>query len=129
MPPPRASIFTDPQVAAAGTTLESAQAAGLPADAIDLSTEATAGASFIGRGAEGTSRFVVDTERGVLLGVTFVGPEVSDWVQAAAIAITGEVPLRTLAHAIAPFPTRNEIWLKFIEAYEQRHGVTLHARS
>ena len=34
--------------------------------------------------------------------------------------MVGEEPLRTLAHAIAPFPTRSDLWLKFIEAYEQR---------
>lgn len=29
-----------------------------------------------------------------------------------------EVPIATLAHAVAPFPTRSELWLKFLEAYE-----------
>jgi hypothetical protein len=48
------------------------------------------------------------------------------------VAVVGQVPLRTLAHAIAPFPARSELWLKFIEAYEQRrvqHGLapSLHA--
>ena len=55
------------------------------------------------------------------MGATFVGPDVADMLQAATIAIVGEVPLSTLAHAIAPFPTRSELWLKFIEAYEARH--------
>jgi hypothetical protein len=67
---------------------------------------------------------VVDAERGLLVGATFVGPEVADFLQAATVAIVGEVPLHTLAHAIAPFPTRSEIWLKFVEAYE----LKLHER-
>jgi dihydrolipoamide dehydrogenase len=70
---------------------------------------------------------VVDAEREVLVGVTFVGPEVADFLQAATIAIVAEVPLRRLAHAIAPFPTRSELWLKFIEAFENEHETTLHA--
>jgi dihydrolipoamide dehydrogenase len=119
-------VFTDPQLAAVGLTLAAALHAGIAAEAIDLSTGGTAGASFYGRGAPGTTRFVVDVEREVLVGATFVGPEVADFLQAATIAIVGEVPLATLAHAIAPFPTRSELWLKFLEAYETERATTLH---
>lgn len=119
-------VFTDPQMASVGLTLERAREQGYPAIAIDLETESTAGASFYGRGAEGKTRFVVDESRDVLLGVTFVGPEVADFLQAATIAVVGEVPVPRIAHAIAPFPTRSELWLKFIEAYEARRGVTMH---
>lgn len=119
--------FTDPQVAAVGMTLSSALEQGLPAVAIDLATGSSAGSSFVGHGAPGTSRFVVDTQRCILLGVTFVGPEVADFLQAASIAVAGQIPLSTLAHAIAPFPTRSELWLYFLEAYERERGVTVHA--
>jgi dihydrolipoamide dehydrogenase len=125
-------VFTDPGVAAVGHTLASADEAGIAAEAIDLSTGGTAGASFHGRGAPGTTRFVVDLECELLIGATFVGPEVADLLQAATVAVVGRVPLHTLAHAVAPFPARSELWLKFIEAYEQRrvqHGLpgSLHA--
>ena len=116
-------IFTDPQVAAVGQTLEAALEAGIEAEAIDLKTSGTAGGAFHGRGARGTTRFVVDLEREVLIGATFVGPDVADLLHAATIAIVGEVPIATLAHAVAPFPTRSELWLKFIEAYEQEHPI------
>ena len=53
----------------------------------------------------------------MLAGVTFVGPEVADFVQAATVAVVGEVPLAKLAHAVPPFPARSELWLKFIEEY------------
>jgi dihydrolipoamide dehydrogenase len=120
-------IFTDPQVAAVGLTLAAARDAGIAAEAVDLPTSGTAGASFYGRSAPGTTRFVVDPERGLLVGVTFVGAEVADFLQAATIAVVGEVPLTRLAHAVAPFPTRSEIWLKFIEAYERERQTSLHA--
>jgi dihydrolipoamide dehydrogenase len=110
-------VFTDPNVAAVGHTLESAQKAGLNVRHIDLSTGGTAGGSFYGREAEGTTRFVVDEDRKVLAGVTFVGPGVADFVQAATVAVVGEVPIERLAHAVPPFPARSEIWLKFIEEY------------
>jgi dihydrolipoamide dehydrogenase len=109
-------VFTDPQVAATGHTLASAREAQIAAEVVDLPTSGTAGASFHGRNADGTTRFVVDAERDVLVGATFVGPDVADFVHAATIAIVGEVPLTRLAHAIAPFPARSELWLKFIEA-------------
>ncbi len=119
--------FTDPQVSAVGLTLAGAREAGLAVEAIDLETSDTAGASFYGRGAPGTTRFVVDTEHEVLVGATFVGAETAEFLQAASIAVACEVPLARLAHAIAPFPTRSELWLKFIEAYESRRGASLHA--
>jgi pyruvate/2-oxoglutarate dehydrogenase complex dihydrolipoamide dehydrogenase (E3) component len=104
-------IFTDPAVAAVGHTLASAQEAGIAARAVDRDTSGTAGASFHGRGAPGTTRFVLDTERELLIGATFVGPDVAELLHAATIAIVGEVPLATLAHAIPAFPTRSELWL------------------
>ena len=53
-------IFTDPQVAAVGHTLASAEQAGLKVRALDVETGANAGSSFVGRNAPGTSRLVVD---------------------------------------------------------------------
>ncbi len=108
-------IFTEPQVAAVGHTLASAREAGVQARAVDHSTEAVAGASFVGRGAPGTVRLVVDDLREVLIGATFTGPEVAEFLHAATIAIVGEVPLERLWHAVPPFPTRSEVWLRLME--------------
>jgi dihydrolipoamide dehydrogenase len=120
-------VFTDPQIASAGLPLAAALSHGIAAEAIDIPTEGPAGARFHGRGAGGTTRFVVDLDRDVLVGATFVGPDVAEFLQAATIALVAEVPLSTLAHAIAPFPTRSELWLKFLEAYEAMHQTTLHS--
>ncbi|HEX5204935.1 MAG TPA: NAD(P)/FAD-dependent oxidoreductase [Actinoplanes sp.] len=103
-------IFTEPEVAAVGYTAAAATAAGIKARVVDIGTEANAGGAFTG-GGQGTCRFVVDEDRQVLVGVTFTGSEVADFLHAATIAIVGEVPLRRLRHAIPPFPTRSEIWL------------------
>jgi pyruvate/2-oxoglutarate dehydrogenase complex dihydrolipoamide dehydrogenase (E3) component len=110
-------VFTDPQVAAVGHTLESAQAAGIEARAVDHETSGVAGGSFYGRGAVGTSRLVVDEQRRVLVGATFTGPDVSEFVHAATIAVVGEVPLERLWHAVPSFPTRSEVWLRLLEVY------------
>jgi pyruvate/2-oxoglutarate dehydrogenase complex dihydrolipoamide dehydrogenase (E3) component len=107
--------FTDPEVAAVGRTLAAAQEAGINARAVDVETSATAGASFHGRGAPGTTRIVVDEDRHVIVGATFVGAETADFLHAATIAIVGEVPLTRLRHAVPAFPTRSEIWLRLFE--------------
>jgi pyruvate/2-oxoglutarate dehydrogenase complex dihydrolipoamide dehydrogenase (E3) component len=104
-------IFTEPQVAAVGHTTASAQRAGLRVRVVDVGTQANAGGSFTGAGAGGTSRFLIDQDRDVIVGVTVTGVEVADFLQAATIAIVGEVPLSRLRHAIPAFPTRSEIWL------------------
>ncbi|HEY8103614.1 MAG TPA: NAD(P)/FAD-dependent oxidoreductase [Gaiellaceae bacterium] len=110
-------IFTDPQVAAVGHTLSSAESAGLVVTAVDVETSSTAGASFVGRNTAGTSRLIVDDTRQIVVGATFTGFEVAEWLHAATIAVVAEVPLERLVHAVPSFPTRSEIWLKLLEAY------------
>jgi pyruvate/2-oxoglutarate dehydrogenase complex dihydrolipoamide dehydrogenase (E3) component len=109
-------VFTDPQVAAVGYTLAAAQEAGLNVRAADVSTQGNAGASFYGRDSSvGTTRLVVDEDRSVVVGATFTGPEVAEFLQAATIAVVGEVPLQRLFHAVPAFPTRSEVWLYLLE--------------
>jgi pyruvate/2-oxoglutarate dehydrogenase complex dihydrolipoamide dehydrogenase (E3) component len=111
-------VFTDPQVAAVGLTRERAEKEGLDVVAVSHATGATAGASFVGRNAPGTSQLLIDRDRQVVVGATFTGPEVADLLHAATVAIVAEVPVEQLWEAVAPFPTRSEIWLKLLEAYE-----------
>lgn len=110
--------FTDPQVAAVGRTLAQAEEAGIDARAIDVPTDGTAGASFYGKGTGGTSRLVIDQDTQTIVGATFTGFETADFLHAATIAITAEVPIKRLRHAVAAYPTRSEIWLKLLEAWE-----------
>jgi len=109
--------FTDPQVAAAGKTLDQAREAGIDARAVDVPTDGTAGASFQGKETGGTSRLVIDEQRKVIVGATFTGFETADFLHAATVAIVSEVPLMQLRHAVAAYPSRSEIWLKLLEAY------------
>jgi len=110
-------VFTDPEVAAVGYTLAGAREAGLSVSAVDVSTAGTAGASFHGRNAEGTSRLVIDDERRIVVGATFVGPDVNELLHAATVAVAGEVGVDTLVEAVPAFPTRNEIWLGLLQKY------------
>jgi pyruvate/2-oxoglutarate dehydrogenase complex dihydrolipoamide dehydrogenase (E3) component len=110
-------IFTEPQIAAVGHTRASAAEAGLNVRAVEQPVGADAGGSFVGHGAPGTACILVDEDRGVLAGATFVGVEVAEWLHAATIALAGEVPIERLVHAVPCFPTRSEVWLKLLEAY------------
>jgi dihydrolipoamide dehydrogenase len=110
-------IFTDPHVAAVGYTLDAARQDGLNVRAVDVPTQGNAGASFYGRDdARGTARLVVDDDRDIIVGATFTGPEIAEFLQAATIAVVGEVALDRLFHAVPAFPTRSEIWLYLLEA-------------
>ena len=110
-------IFTDPQVGAVGLTLGAAHAAGLRVRHVDVETSGNAGGSFVGRGAAGTARIVVDEDRRVIVGATITGAEVAEALHAATIAVVAEVSIDDLWHAVPSFPTRSELWLKLLEAY------------
>ncbi|HEY2636223.1 MAG TPA: pyridine nucleotide-disulfide oxidoreductase, partial [Solirubrobacteraceae bacterium] len=110
-------VFTEPQVAAVGHTLASAREAGLNVRAVEHPPGATAGGSFYGKGEDDLVRIVVDEDRGVLAGATFVGFEVADMLHAASIAVTAAVPLDRLWQAVPSFPTRSEVWLRLLEKY------------
>jgi pyruvate/2-oxoglutarate dehydrogenase complex dihydrolipoamide dehydrogenase (E3) component len=104
-------------VAAVGYTLDAARQDGLNVRAVDVSTQGNAGASFYGRDdTRGTTRLVVDDDRDIIVGATFTGPEIAEFLQAATIAVVAEVPLHTLFHAVPAFPTRSEVWLYLLEA-------------
>jgi pyruvate/2-oxoglutarate dehydrogenase complex dihydrolipoamide dehydrogenase (E3) component len=110
--------FTDPQVAAVGKTAAQAEDEGIDVQVVEVPTDSSPGASFQGKGTGGKSRFVVDKARGTIIGATFTGFETADFLQAATIAIVAEVPLSRLRHALAPYPTRSEVWLKLLEKWE-----------
>jgi len=106
-------VFTDPEVASVGLA---GPEEGKPHRVVDIDI-AVAGSSLHADGYAGKARIVVDTERGVLLGATFVGQDVSELLHSATIAIVGEVPLSRLWHAVPSFPTISEVWLRLLEAY------------
>ena len=110
-------IFTDPQVAYVGHTEASARDAGLSVRAVSYEIGDVAGGALEGDGYDGFATLVVDTEREVVVGATFVGQEVADMVHGATIAVVGEVPLSRLWHAVPSFPTKSEVWLRLLEAY------------
>jgi dihydrolipoamide dehydrogenase len=110
-------VFTDPEVASVGLTHDGAVASGLNARSVDYEIGNVSGASLIADGYKGHARMTVDEDRKVIVGMTFCGPGVSDLLQAATVAVVGEVPLDRLWHAVPSYPTMSEIWLRLLETY------------
>lgn len=109
--------FTDPEVASVGLTEKAARDASLDIRVLDYDLGWVAGASTHADDYPGAARAVVDTARGVLVGATFVGPDVAELLHAATIAIVGEVPIDRLWHAVPAYPTISEVWLRWLEEY------------
>jgi dihydrolipoamide dehydrogenase len=113
-------IFTDPEVASVGPTLEQAReqagAAGQRVRAVDVQRSSASGAGLQADGYRGKARLVLDEDRRVVLGATFVGQDVAELLHAATIAVVGQVPLASLWQAVPAFPTMSEVWLRLLEA-------------
>ncbi|MGW7269152.1 dihydrolipoyl dehydrogenase family protein [Streptomyces sp. NPDC054864] len=110
-------VFTDPEAASAGLTLAEAESAGHRVRAVDYDMANVAGAGLYADGYEGRARMIVDLDREILLGVTFVGPGVGELIHSATMAIAGEIPLNRLWHAVPAYPTVSEVWLRLLETY------------
>ncbi|HEY9367185.1 NAD(P)/FAD-dependent oxidoreductase [Streptomyces sp.] len=116
-------VFTDPEVGAVGLTLAAAERAGHRVRAVDMDLTSVAGAGLYVEGYRGHARLVVDLDREIVLGATFVGPGVGELLHAATIAVAGEVPIDRLWHAVPAYPTLSEIWLRLLEAYRADQGA------
>ncbi|WP_114854247.1 NAD(P)/FAD-dependent oxidoreductase [Brachybacterium sp. YJGR34] len=112
-------VFTDPQVASVGLTAAAAQQAGHEVAVATVPYGGTAGTALLRDDVAGTARIVVDRAAGVLLGATFAGPEAAELLHGATIAITGQVPVHVLRHAVPSFPASSELWLRLLEELPQ----------
>lgn len=109
--------FSDPEVASVGLTQAAAEKAGYRIRVLDYDLSWLGGATVLADGYTGRARAIVDLDREVLLGVTFVGQDVAELLHSATIAIVGEVPIRRLWHAVPSYPTLSEVWLRLLEEY------------
>jgi dihydrolipoamide dehydrogenase len=108
-------VFTDPQVAAVGLTEAQARENGVDVFAARFDLGHTAGGALQGKGAGGTAQLVIDRDRRVIVGATFVGAGAGEHLHAATIAVVGEVTIERLWHAVPSFPTVSEVWLRLLE--------------
>ncbi|MFI1786312.1 dihydrolipoyl dehydrogenase family protein [Streptomyces rubiginosohelvolus] len=110
-------VFTDPEAASVGLTLAEAERAGHRVRAVDHDLAAVAGSGLYADGYRGRARMIVDLDREILLGVTFVGPGIGELLHSATVAVAGEVPIARLWHAVPAYPTISEVWLRLLETF------------
>ncbi len=119
------AFFTDPEAGSVGLTTEVAGQRGYRVKAVDVNIgESVPGSNLFADGYSGQARLVVDLDREVLLGASFVGPGVAELLHSATIAVAAEVPIRRLWHAVPCFPTISEVWLRLLEAYRDAAETT-----
>jgi pyruvate/2-oxoglutarate dehydrogenase complex dihydrolipoamide dehydrogenase (E3) component len=109
-------VFTRPEVAWVGLTEQAARDRGLEVRVVGYDLANVAGAYVLAPDYAGRAQILVDDARGVIVGATFVGPEVAELLHAATVAIVGEVPLDRLWHAVPSYPTVSEVWLRLLES-------------
>ncbi|MGX1676385.1 dihydrolipoyl dehydrogenase family protein [Streptomyces sp. NPDC055400] len=110
-------FFCDPEAAAVGISSAQAEQTGYRVRVVDVRFNEAQGANLYADGYQGRARMVVDLDRETLLGVTFVGPGVSELLHSATVAVAGEVPVPRLWHAVSCFPTISEVWFFLLKAY------------
>jgi dihydrolipoamide dehydrogenase len=110
-----AVIFTDPEIAAVGLTEEEARAKGLNVVVGKFPFGANGRAVSL-MAAEGFVKMVADAKTNVLLGCTIVGPEASNLISEAALAMEMGATVDDIALTIHPHPTLGETMMEAAEA-------------
>jgi len=116
------AIFTDPEIAGVGLTEKAAVEAGLQVKRSRFSFAAL-GRALVAGEAEGFVRIISDAKTGLVLGVQIVGPEASNLISEAALAIEMGATVEDIALTIHPHPTLPEA---LMEAAEVAAGRPIH---
>jgi dihydrolipoamide dehydrogenase len=106
-----AVIFTNPEIATVGMTLEQAQEAGYQA-AIGKFPFQALGKSIAAIETEGFAQVIVDKKTGQILGAQVVGHEASTLIAEMGLAIANELTVDCVADTIHAHPTVAEAWLE-----------------
>ena len=110
------AVFTDPQVAAVGTTAgEGVVTASYTISGGRLST-------YERPRRDGLVKLAADPERRVLVGAVAVGPEAGEWLGQLTLAVRAEVPLDVLLDTIQPYPTFSEAIFNALLALDDELG-------
>jgi dihydrolipoamide dehydrogenase len=117
------AIFTDPEVSAVGLSEEQAKAAGYQPITGKFAFAALGRAIAIDH-TEGFVKVVGDQASKLLLGVTICGPEASDLIAEAALALEMGASLEDVALTVHAHPTLPEA---FMEACKAALGEAIHA--
>jgi len=116
------AIFTDPEIASVGLTEMQAREKGYN-PIVGRFPFTALGRALLSGETEGFVKVVADKESGLVLGVHIVGPEASDIISEAALAIEMGATLEDIQFTIHPHPTLPEA---IMEAAEAAKGKAIH---
>lgn len=118
------TFFTDPEAGSVGLTVAQAHKGGYRFTTVDVDMgQSVPGANLYADGYAGRARMLVDQDEGYILGVTMVGPGVTELLHSATVAVAGRLTIARLWHAVPCFPTISEVWLRLLEGYRDGAGV------
>ncbi len=115
-------IFTYPEIATVGYTLEKATEMGLPASVGSFPFQALGKAQAIAE-TDGFAQIVTHTQTGQILGAQIMGPHASSLIGEMTLAMEQEILVEDVAHTIHAHPTLSEGWM---EAAWVAMGSSLH---
>ena len=117
-----AVIFTDPEIASVGLTEAQAKEKGLEV-VVGKFPFAASGRAMTRAETDGFVKVVADKKTDVVLGVHMVGPDVSELIAEAGLALEMGATVEDLASTIHSHPTLPET---LMEAAEAVHGMAVH---
>jgi len=116
------AIFTDPEIASVGLTEDQANEKGY-APIVGKFPFTALGRALLAGESEGFVKIVADKESELVLGVHIIGPEASDMISEAALAVEMGATLEDVGFTIHPHPTLPEA---IMEAAEAAKGKAIH---
>ncbi len=117
-----AVIFTSPEMASVGLTEDQAKEKGITTQVGQFPFAASGRAMSLGE-TDGFVKIVADAKTDEVLGVHMVGPEVTELIAEAALAIELGATVEDIARTIHAHPTLPEAMM---EAAESVHGMVVH---
>lgn len=111
-----AVIFTNPEIASAGWTEEECKKNGHNDLKVGKFSFAANGRAVSLMETDGFVKIIADSKTHIVLGVHIVGPEASNLISEAALAIEMGATLEDLALTIHPHPTLGEVMMETAEA-------------
>lgn len=111
-----AVVFTDPEIAAVGMTESEAKAKGHTELKVGKFPFAANGRAVSMMETDGFVKIIADAKSHVVLGVHIVGPEASNLISEAALAVEMGARLEDMALTIHPHPTLGETMMEAAEA-------------
>lgn len=106
-----AVIFTHPEIATVGMTLDVAQEAGYTATVGKFPFQAL-GKSIAANATEGFAQIVLDQKTGQILGAQVIGHDAATLIAEMGLAIANELTVECLTETIHAHPTLAEAWLE-----------------